>query len=153
MYSTRNAGKGSEKPHPSPVSKPHPHITYMLRQCTSIVYFSVVSFKLKPFFLSRLSNISTMIYNIILTVKNFDCFYVCLFICFDCFFFFPPFFCFPISHQVYLSSFPISQMSNFWLYPSYNISRHLWSNLSSSGTTVHVRYCHYFESVVVVCVR
>ena len=26
----------------SPVSKPHTHITYMLRQCTSIVYLFVV---------------------------------------------------------------------------------------------------------------
>ena len=30
VYSARNAGKG--------VSKPHTHITHMLRQCTSIVY-------------------------------------------------------------------------------------------------------------------
>ena len=33
VYSARNAGKGS-----APVSKPYTHITYMLRQCTSIVY-------------------------------------------------------------------------------------------------------------------
>jgi Uri superfamily endonuclease len=38
VYSARNAGKGSAKPRLSPVSKPHTHITYMLRQCTSIVY-------------------------------------------------------------------------------------------------------------------
>jgi hypothetical protein len=27
----------------SPVSKPHTHITYMLRQCTSIVYLQLIS--------------------------------------------------------------------------------------------------------------
>jgi hypothetical protein len=40
VYSEQNAGKGSAKPRLFPVSKPHTHITYMLRQCTSIAYLS-----------------------------------------------------------------------------------------------------------------
>jgi hypothetical protein len=40
VYSAQNARKGSAKPRLfPPVSKPHTHITYMLRQCTSIVYW------------------------------------------------------------------------------------------------------------------
>ena len=34
VYSAQNAGKARR----SPVYKPHTHITYMLRQCTSIAY-------------------------------------------------------------------------------------------------------------------
>ena len=41
VYSARNVGKGSANPRLSPVSKPHTHITYMLRQCTSIVYICI----------------------------------------------------------------------------------------------------------------
>ena len=44
MYSVRNAGKGSAKPRLFLVSKPHTHITYMLRQCTSIVYVIFVKY-------------------------------------------------------------------------------------------------------------
>ena len=40
VYSARNAEKGRRSLAFSPVSKPHTHITYMLRQCTSIAYLS-----------------------------------------------------------------------------------------------------------------
>jgi Uri superfamily endonuclease len=38
VYSARNAEKARQSLAFSPVSKPHTHIIYMLRQCKSIVY-------------------------------------------------------------------------------------------------------------------
>ena len=44
VYSARNAGKGSALCLAFfPIPKPHTHITYMLRQCTSIVQCICIS--------------------------------------------------------------------------------------------------------------